>query len=267
LAVILFSLAWPLEGRSSTLYQQSLRKLETKIQRTSPDNYTFVVLGDSRDNEEVFKKSLTLAKSFNPLFILHDGDTVFTGTENRFNHFLGMVKEVAPDVPFFVVMGNHDLTHNIKSAEGKFLFQKKIAPLNYTLDLARLNLRVVALDNSLYRLTSEQLQYLRQQLTPGRKYNFVAMHVPPKIQRWNNNHSFSEGADGLVQILTERKVTTAFSGHIHLYDEMIVGKTKYIITAGAGAPLKNAGYGEPVYHIVVVDVKNGSVSTKMVRIE
>jgi Icc protein len=266
LLIVLFNLSLSSSTAAETLYERSLKQLETKLQTASPDDFTFIVLGDSRDNDAVFKKSLALAKTFNPLFILHNGDTVFTGTENRFNHFLDMVQDAAPDVPLFVVMGNHELTHNVKSAEGKVLFQKKIAPLNYTLDIVRLHVKVVVLDNSLYKLTSRQLEYLRRQLTPGRNLNFVAMHVPPRIQRWDNDHSFSEGADGLVQILTERKVSTAFFGHMHVYDETVVQGIKYILTAGAGAPLKNPGYGDSSYHIVVASVKNGVVSTKMVRI-
>jgi 3',5'-cyclic-AMP phosphodiesterase len=266
LPVILLSLVISSAGFASTLYERSLKMLEVKIQASSPDDFTFVVLGDSRDNDEVFKKSLILAKFFNPLFILHGGDVVFTGTEDRFNHFLGMVRNWAQDIPLFVVMGNHELTHNIKSPEGKILFQKLIGPLDYALDIAQLNMKVIVLDNSLYKLTSEQLQYLRQQLTSDRNHNFVAMHVPPKIERWNNDHSFSEGMDDLVRILTEKKVTAAFFSHMHLYDEMTVQGVKYVLTAGAGAPLRNPGYGEPLYHIVVVNVKNGSVSTKMIRI-
>ena len=266
LPVILLSLIVSPAGFASTLYERSLKMLEVKIQASSPEDFTFVVLGDSRDNDAVFKKSLVLAKSFNPLFILHGGDVAYTGTEDKFNHFLSMVQEWAPDMPLFVVMGNHELTNNIKSAEGKILFQKLIGPLNYALDIRQLNLKVVTLDNSLYKLTSDQLQYLRQQLTPGRKYNFTAMHVPPKIQRWNNDYSFSEGMDDLIKILAERKVDVVFFSHMHLYDEMTVQGVKYILTAGAGAPLRNPGYGESVYHIVVVNVKNGAVSTKMVRI-
>ena len=93
------------------------------------------------------------------------------------------------------------------------------------------------------------------------------MHVPPKIQRWDNEHSFSEGMDALVRILAEKKVAAAFFSHMHLYDETTVQGIRYILTAGAGAPLRNPGYGESVYHIVVVTVKKGVVSTKMTPIQ
>lgn len=39
-------------------------------------------------------------------------------------------------------------------------------------------------------------------------------------------------------------------------------------TAGAGAPLVTFGFpGEPVYHIVVVRVKNGTATTEMVKVK
>ena len=75
LSIIVLGIAWPLAGYSSTLYERSLQKLERNLQTTSPDDFMFVVMGDSRDNDEIFKKILTAAEKLRPLFILHGGDT------------------------------------------------------------------------------------------------------------------------------------------------------------------------------------------------
>jgi len=101
LTVILLGLAWPLTCYSSTLYERSLLKLEKNLQTMPPDDFTFIVMGDSRDNEEVFKKILHSADKLRSFFILHDGDTVFTGREKKFNHFLNIVGE--PSYHFVVV--------------------------------------------------------------------------------------------------------------------------------------------------------------------
>jgi Icc-related predicted phosphoesterase len=267
LPIIVLGIAWPMAGYCSTLYERSLKKLESNLQTASPDDFMFVVLGDSRDNDEIFKKMLTAAAKLRPLFILHGGDTVFTGREKKFNHFLDIAESTLPDTPIFVVIGNHELTNNIKSPHGKQIFQEKIGPLNYVLDVKKLGMKIVALDNSLYELTPTQLQYLEEQLTSKRKYKFVIMHIPPETQKWQHNHCFTKGADRLKQIMAEKKVSVAFFSHLHLYAQDEVKGVKYIITGGAAAPLHiNVPFGEHSYHFIVVRVKDGKVSTEVIRI-
>src|SRR5271157_951094 len=133
LPIIVLGIAWPLAAYSSTLYERSLQKLEGNLQTATPDEFMFIVMGDSRDNDEIFKKILTAAGKLKPLFILHGGDTVFTGREKKFNHFLDIVESTLPDTPIFVVIGNHELTNNVMNPHGKQIFQEKIGPLNYAL--------------------------------------------------------------------------------------------------------------------------------------
>jgi 3',5'-cyclic-AMP phosphodiesterase len=267
LSIIVLGIAWPLAGYSSTLYERSLQKLERNLQTASPDDFMFVVMGDSRDNDEILKKILTAAEKLKPLFILHGGDTVFTGREKKFNHFLDIAESALPDTPIFVVIGNHELTNNVKNPHDKQIFQEKIGPLNYALDIKRLGMRIVALDNSLYELTPTQLQYLEEQLTSRRKYKFVIMHIPPETHRWQHSRCFTKGADKLKQIVAEKKVSAAFFSHLHLYAQDEVKGVKYIITGGAAAPLHiNIPFGEHSYHFIVVRVKDGTVSTEVIRI-
>lgn len=267
LPFVFLSLTRPSEAYSSTLYEQSLRMLEKNLQEALPDDFTFIVLGDSRDNDEVFKKILSYAALFKPLFILHGGDTVNTGSEKRFSHFLDIIEHAIPDVPIFVVMGNHDLTYNIKNDEGEKIFREKIAPLNYVLNMKKIDMKIIALDNSLYELTTAQLNYLEEQLTTKKKNKFVFMHVPPQTQKWQHSRCFSKGAERLMQIMGEKKVTAAFFSHLHLYAEDEIQGVKYFITGGAGAPLHDKiAFGEPTNHFIVVRIKDGNATTEVFRI-
>lgn len=267
LPLIVLSLTRPSEGFSSTLYERSLQKLEKNLQEASPDDFTFIVMGDSRDNDEVFKKILSSAALFKPLFILHGGDTVNTGSEKRFSRFFDITEQTLPDVPIFVVMGNHELTYNMKNDEGKKIFRERIAPLNYVLTMKKMDMKIIALDNSLYELTTAQLKYLEEQLTTQKKNKFVFMHVPPHTEKWRHNRCFSKGAERLMQIMEEKKVTAAFFSHLHLYAEDEIRGVKYIITGGAGAPLHDKiAFGEPTYHFIVVRIKDGNVTTEVFRI-
>ncbi len=264
---IALSFAGPAPGHSSTLYERSLKKLDENLKAATPDDFMFIVMGDSRDNDEIFKKMLTAAAKLRPLFILHGGDTVFTGREKKFNHFLDIAESALPETPIFVVIGNHDLTNNVKTTHDKQIFQEKIGPLNYTLDVKKLGTRIVALDNSLYELAPAQLQYLEEQLSSKRKYKFVIMHIPPETQKWQHSHCFTKGADRLKQIMAEKKVSIAFFSHLHLFAQDEVKGVKYIITGGAATPLHlSIPFGEHSYHFFVVRVKDGKISTEVIRL-
>jgi predicted phosphodiesterase len=266
LPILFWGLADAAAVDAARLYEESLKKLEERLQRASPDDFTFVVMGDSRDNDAIFKKNLKLIKTLNPLFVLHGGDGVRHGCKEEINQFLDVVRKNSPDIPFFFVIGNHEICGKEKhTGGGKKYFEDHVAPLNYAIDLKRLNVRVVLLDNTSYALNPSQLVYLRNQLTSERRYQFVAMHIPPTTNRWSF-HTFSRGAPELIKILAENKVQTAFFSHLHFYDQDVVQGVKYIITGGGGAPLIPMGVGSPVYHIVVVTVKNGQVTTRMVEV-
>jgi Icc protein len=257
LSVAVLFLVWTVNTYAASLYERSMEKLQVGIEHVSPADFTFVALGDSRDNDSIFKKALALAKTYNPLFILHGGDYSNNGSDKETDHFLALVNGSVPDVPFFVVMGNH---------ENRMVFAKKIGPSHFSLDSSRLKLRVIAVDNASYVLKISELDYLKSQLAAKRENTFVAMHVPPKTTRWNW-HTFSDGAAELENALAENGVKVAFYFHVHLYARDVIKGVPSIITAGAGAPLVSVGFpGEPVYHIVVVRVKDGTVTTEMVKV-
>ena len=258
LSIVALLLVWTANTHAASLYERSLEKLQAGIENVSPDDFTFVVLGDSRGNDGIFKKALTLAKTYNPLFILHGGDYSDKGSDKETDHFLSLVNSSVPDVPLFVVVGNH---------ENRKVFAEKIGPFNFSLDSARLKLRVIAVDNANYALKIPELRYLSNQLAAKRDNTFVTMHIPPKTKRWNW-HTFSDGAVDLENVLTENGIKIAFYFHIHLYDQDEIRGVPSIITAGAGAPLVSFGFsGEPVYHIVLVRVKQGTVTTEMVKVQ
>lgn len=244
-------------SEAATLYDRSLAVLEKQVRNASPRDFTFVVMGDSRGNDPVFTKGLALAASLKPLFIIHSGDFSLNGSESEVDHFLALIRKTVPDIPFFVVRGNHE-------QQGPFL--QKIGPLDYVIDAAPLGLKVVVVDNSAYSLKAPEWAYLKGQLALKRKLAFVAMHIPPRTSRWNW-HTFTDGAEHLTRFLAEENVTAAFYGHIHLYDRDDIDGVTHLITGGAGAPLARYSIpGTPSYHIVAVRVKDGSVSYTVLRI-
>ncbi len=258
LSIIALFLVWTSNGHAANLYERSLEKLQAGMEHVSPSDFTFVVLGDSRGNDSIFKKALSLAKTYQPLFILHGGDYSDKGSDGETDHFLSLINSSIPDVPLFVVIGNHEI---------RKVFEEKIGPSNFSLDSARLKLRVIAVDNASYALKAPEFSYLLNQLATKRENTFVAMHVPPKTKRWSW-HTFSDGATELENALAQNGVKVAFYFHVHLYDRDDIKGVPSIIAAGAGAPLITIGFpGEAVYHIIVVRVKNDTVTTEMVKVK
>ena len=251
-------LLWGVTAQAATLHERSLQKLQAAIERVSPDDYTFVVLGDSQDNDEIFKKILALARTYSPLFILHGGDYSNKGSDRETDNFLAMLEVIVPEVPVFVVIGNH---------ENKTVFAERIGPFNFAVDSARLKLKVIAIDNENYILKDAELKYLRSQLATKQDNTFVALHIPPRTERWNL-HTFSAGADELTDALAEHRVTAAFYFHVHLSARDVIKGVPSIIASPAGGNLAMFEFpGQPVYHIVVVRVKEGKATMEMVKLK
>ena len=244
----------------ATLFERSQERFALRAKQSDPADYSFVVLGDSRGNDKVFRRTLALAASYKPLFVLHGGDVAENGSREELDRFLAIVAEQLPETPLFVVVGNHE--------RDKRLFAELIGPLNFTIDSARLDLKLVAVDNSGSALKPAALEYLYLQLREKRRTSFVAMHVPPKTPRWEW-HTFSEGATELAKLLAGERVAMAFFSHVHQFDQDELAGVPVFITGGAGAPLvsRTRFPGEPLYHLLVVRVRNGRATAQMVEVE
>ena len=243
-------------GFGETLYERSTAQLAAKALQANPADYTFVVLGDSRAGDRKFRQALSLAKTFHPLFIFHGGDYSERGGKRETAKFLRLLKESVPDMPVFVVKGNHEKNSQI--------FAREIGPLNFTVESKRLGLTLIAVDNSKEKLKGAELDYLKSRLSSAAGSVFVAMHIPPKSERWDW-HTFAEGAAELKSILATSRVQASFFFHMHLFDSSEFGGAPAFVSGGAGSPLhvKDAP-GEPVHHILVVRVKNGKASVSKV---
>ena len=243
---------------AATLHAESLGSFTKRAEVADPEDWRFVFMGDSRGYDWKFKKALKLAASLNPLFILHGGDIVESGTAEELTHFLGTVRSMPGLPPLFVVRGNHEMNAG--------QFEAVIGPSNFVLDSQRLGFRLVAVDNSDYSLKEREFSFLEKMLDQSRKSQFVTMHIPPKTERWSR-HTFDKGKDRLVRLLAERKVKLGLFAHVHLFDEEEINGVPCIISGGAGTRLTYFGFsGVAEYHIVVVEIKKGKVSYRVEKL-
>lgn len=244
---------------AETLFQRSDALLRQHAAKASPGGFTFVVLGDSRGNDALFKKALIVAAGFRPLFILHGGDYSDKGSEEETRNFLSLVEKTVPALPVFVALGNH---------ESPAIFEKLVAPRQYSFGSKRLGLKVVVADNSEGKLEARQLSFLQNELAAAPRTTFLAMHAPPQTRRWRG-HTFTDGAAELERLIVSSPfVQASFFAHSHVYDQDRFGGKPAFISGGAGAPLAwMSRYGQRVYHVIVVRVKDGRASYQMVPLK
>ena len=89
-AILFLIILWTLSlaavaapASAGTLYERSRALLATRTQATNPNNFCFIVMGDSRSNEKILRKALRWSAAAKPLFILHGGDIGESGKGGR----------------------------------------------------------------------------------------------------------------------------------------------------------------------------------------
>ena len=117
------------------------------------------------------------------------------------------------------------------------------------------------------------MAWLRRELQYAQRYThrFVVTHVPlydPRKGAYARGHSFKDidNARKVNKILDRYHVTMLFASHIHYYHRGLWHQTPYIITGGAGAPLKyysRNGY----FHYIRVVVDGGRVHYDVVKVK
>jgi 3',5'-cyclic-AMP phosphodiesterase len=220
--------------------------------------FTFVVIGDTRDNDKVFLSLLDRLKSFDPLFVVNVGDLVNRGTTKQYDHYAQTLADF--DVPLLNVPGNHDIM------SGKSVYQQYIGNLNWFFDYG--SYRFVALDNASGAFTDDAVEFARKYITND-KTCFVFFHCPPPYDRWKV-HSMggtmkTPRTAEIMSIIESAKPSVVFVGHIHLYDEMTIGSVPFVVCGGGGAEL-NKGYhiGTPEHGFTVVHVSGAGVTHEWV---
>jgi 3',5'-cyclic AMP phosphodiesterase CpdA len=254
LKLILASLSWLLlaapASMSATLsIAENIQAIEAG-NNTPSSEFSFVVVGDCRGNDRVYAALLNMAASYQPKFILVTGDMVTSGTLEEFSHYAGLIQPLA--IPIVHIPGNHD----VRSSKDNYV--KSFGPLNWSFDYGVY--RFVGLDNSTGSFTTEALAYAARMLQKD-KTCLVAFHEPPDFDRWKVHAMNREGfGDEMVALIEKAKVPYVFLGHIHLYDEIDRKGTRYVISAGGGAPLYGQyGFGKPEYGLVVVHIKSSGI--------
>ncbi|MBI6546959.1 MAG: metallophosphoesterase, partial [Cyanobacteria bacterium NC_groundwater_1444_Ag_S-0.65um_54_12] len=212
-------------------------------ERAPEGEWTFAVLGDSRNGMNVLAAELRRIKDFKPAFVINTGDIIGQSTAPEWEAACQTLAKAKGDTPFLPVAGNHE-TYGKGDGDGigRFLeifgnpASQATGTIDYTFEHG--GARFIMLDNSRDQVdgfTTEQLTWLERQLQNAPPLIFVTTHKPPATSKWR--HAFWRNSAQFMQLLEKYQVTAALFGHIHLYDRLVRNGVNYFVTGGAGAPL------------------------------
>jgi hypothetical protein len=222
---------------------------------------TFAVFGDNRGSTKVFPDLLSRVSADDSFFAFDNGDLVNGGTVENYRMFVSQIQ--ACTRPFLVSPGNHD------DPDGD-LYRGIFGERYY--DFPVLDSQFIVLDDSNGRDIGEaQLAWLEKKLTEGQSFKnrFVFMHIPlfdPRpglAEHALGDHDF---AKKLNDLFDASHVTLLLTSHIHGYYEGVWGKTPYIISGGAGAPLQGSDPAHYFFHYIRVTVDDKGVTHEVVKI-
>ena len=247
----------------------------------------YVILGDNRDGYDTFSEIIQQVNGFNPVFVIDNGDLVFSGKPNQYRLFDKMVSNISTTL--CTTLGNHDIRGN-----GREIYTALYGPAYYSFDYA--DSHFVFLDSSpgwkqKQAISDEQYAWLERDLIKAQgKHIFVITHIPPedlrngivpndipnlvndvktddnlleeKLSNYyetkNMNHGFSDPleAQKFETLMSTYHVDTVYLSHIHSYMEYTKDGVRYMITGGAGAELLTEN---SYYHYMIA--KMGDVNT------
>lgn len=260
LCLILFFLA-PLPVRAIPLSLEQNIQTILENQRGSEEEWVFVVLGDNRGNDKVYKRLLNQAQGHGPRFILHTGDLVDDGLAWQFEAYRELMADFP--IPILHVPGNHDVRW------GPSNYQSYVGKLNWFFDIGPY--RLVGLDNGSGKFSDAAVE-LAQNVLNKQKTCLVAFHRPLPLEPWSvhsmrMDHQGGRG-DEIRKLIKEADSPLVLLGHIHLYDEMDIDGIKYVISGGGGAPLYDRyGFGKPAFGFVLVEMRSGRISHRWVPLD
>lgn len=255
--------------------------------KNNTGKYQYIILGDNRDGYDTFGQIIQQVNGKNPVFVIDNGDLVFSGKPNQYRLFDQMVSKIS--TTFCTALGNHDIRGN-----GRSTYTMLYGPGYYSFDFA--DSHFVFLDSSpgwaeKQAISDKQYIWLEKDLTKAQgKRIFVITHIPPqdprssvttneipkyankvengknwverKLDNYNENKSMNHGfqdpqeAVKFENLMSTYHVDTVYLSHIHSYLEYTKNGVRYLITGGAGAELLTEN---SYYHFMIAKI--GDIKT------
>jgi len=254
--------------------QQIARKL-TALEKIQ-GKFSFVVLGDNRSGDDIYRKIISLAMERKPDFIVNTGDMIpKPGNKKDWANFWALSKHVT--VPYFLTVGNHDANPRAPFSEKTFRAQVDLPGNELYYSFVAGNSLFIVLDSYMddqeKRINGVQFKWLETILANStQKHKFVFLHHPLYTDLGKGHHAhdsldkYPESRDRLESLFANFKVSAVFAGHEHYYQRRMVDGIVHVITGGGGAPMYDREEAGGFYHFVHVTVDGDKVSGEVIDI-
>lgn len=269
---------------------ESIKPDQTNI-ATNPLGDSYVILGDNRDGYDTFEKIIQQVNAGKPIFVIDNGDLVFSGKPNQYRLFDKMAAGISTTL--CTTLGNHDIRD-----DGRSIYTMLYGPAYYSFDYS--NDHFIFLDSSpgwlqKHAISDVQYKWLESDLIKAQgKDIFVISHIPPidpralntnsklpnyvinvkesgswleqKLEDYSESkkldHGFKDAAEALKfeNLMSKYKVDTVYLSHIHSYMDYSKDGVRYLITGGAGAELLTEN---SYYHYIIAKVGDSKTTTVM----
>lgn len=255
--------------------------------KDSSGKYKYIILGDNRDGYDTFGQIIQQVNGEKPVFVIDNGDLVYSGKPNQYRLFDNMVSHI--EATLCTTLGNHDIRR-----DGRSTYTELYGPAYYSFDFQ--DSHFVFLDSSrgwaeAKSISDEQYAWLEHDLinAQGKKI-FVISHIPPtdprrgttpnlianyidqtkktggwveqKLDNYSVSKSMNHGFQDVLEaakfekLMSTYHVDTVYLSHIHSYLEYTKGGVRYLISGGAGAELLTEN---SYYHYMIAKI--GDVKT------
>jgi 3',5'-cyclic AMP phosphodiesterase CpdA len=261
---------------SGVVFAAQDQQIEKKLAalETLEGKFSFVVFGDNRSDKPIYKKIVIMTMALRPDFIVTTGDAIETpGDRDQWQSFWSVSKLI--DVPYFLAVGNHDISPLVPASEQAYREQVDLPGNELFYSFTAGNSLFVVLDSYLEgqerKVTGKQLKWLEDVLgSSNKKHIFVFLHHPLYTDYRKGRHwgdcldKFPEDRDRLQALFVKAGVEMVFAGHEHFYQRKEVNGIEHIITGGAGAPLYVKNEEGGFNHFIHVTVDGGKVRAEVI---
>lgn len=235
----------------------------------------FAIFGDSRDGDDVHRRLVERVATLRPDFYLLTGDAVPSGSQlSEWRRFFDIERPLMSTTSFLSVQGNHDTgsyfpvimqLHSDTQGASTTWGSMDIGPVHF----------VLIDTEEIVTPGSPQYAFIERDLAAHQsKALVVLLHKPLFSSGWHGGAENPRIAASLAPLFQRYGVDVVFQGHDHHYERSnpINGVT-YVVTGGAGAPLRGVGrsawtaVAESVNHYIMVEASASRLRVVATRLD
>jgi hypothetical protein len=230
-------------------YQIKIKDIDTKTHQfktncSNKSTFSFVAMGDSRSNPDIFSKIIKNVVEDKPDMIISMGDLVETGGDfKQWDEFyFSIAKNLIDQVPLISTIGDHETNGDNGELFRHFMLTDETTDKQW-FSYDYYNAHFISLDYR-HANSEEMIEWFINDINKSKaKWKFVYFHRP--VYNFGGHRSMW-GQDVWAELFHKYKIDIVFAGHSHIYERFLPAVDKnvpnswpvtYITTGGSGAGL------------------------------